>query len=59
MSQEFDAVYERGVFRPLQHVDLPDQTKVHLQVQEADRAASPTMSKDELRASENGDARAS
>ena len=35
MSQEFDAIYERGVFRPLDRVNLPEQTKVHLQIQEA------------------------
>lgn len=35
MSQEFDAIYERGVFRPLERVDLPEQAKVHLQIQDA------------------------
>jgi len=31
MGQEFDAIYERGVFRPLEPVELAEQTKVHLQ----------------------------
>jgi predicted DNA-binding antitoxin AbrB/MazE fold protein len=35
MGQEFDAIYERGVFRPLEPVELAEQTKVHLQIQEA------------------------
>jgi predicted DNA-binding antitoxin AbrB/MazE fold protein len=39
MSQEFDAIYERGVFRPLDRVNLPEQTKVHLQIQEAAEGA--------------------
>jgi predicted DNA-binding antitoxin AbrB/MazE fold protein len=34
MSHEFDAIYDRGVFRPLEPVELPDQTKVHLQIQD-------------------------
>ena len=43
MSQEFDAIYERGVFRPLERVDLPEQTKVHLQIQEAGEAATVSL----------------
>lgn len=35
MSQDFDAIYERGVFRPLEPIDLAEQTKVHLQIQDA------------------------
>ncbi|MEX0676744.1 MAG: antitoxin family protein [Pirellulales bacterium] len=35
MSQEFDAIYERGVFRPLEPVELAEQTKVHVQIEEA------------------------
>lgn len=44
MSQEFDAVFERGVFRPLEQIDLPERTKVHLRIQEAaaDTPAPPT-----------------
>jgi predicted DNA-binding antitoxin AbrB/MazE fold protein len=47
MSQEFDAIYERGVFRPLGRVDLPEQTKVHLQVQQASEGAPPSSVDDE------------
>lgn len=39
MSQEFDAIYERGVFRPLTPLDLPEQTKVHLHMQETEQGA--------------------
>lgn len=45
MSQEFDAIYERGVFRPLGPVNLPDQTKVHLQVQ-GEAAAADSSAED-------------
>ncbi len=40
MSQEFDAIYERGVFRPLEGISLPEQTKVHLQIQGEAASAS-------------------
>ncbi len=42
MSQEFDAIYERGLFRPLQRVDLPEHAKVHLHIQDVsgDESAS-------------------
>ena len=43
MSQEFDAISERGVFRPLERVNLPEQTKVHLQVQEAGEGAPASL----------------
>ena len=33
MSQEIEAIYEGGVFRPLGRIDLPEQTKVCLQIQ--------------------------
>ncbi len=46
MSREFDAIYDRGVFRPLEPVNLPDQAKVHLQVQDTPAAADSTA--DEL-----------
>jgi predicted DNA-binding antitoxin AbrB/MazE fold protein len=43
MSQEFDAIFEGGVFRPLEPVDLPDHSKVHLHVREAaDQTADST-----------------
>jgi predicted DNA-binding antitoxin AbrB/MazE fold protein len=45
MSQEFDAVFERGVFRPLEQVDLPERSKVHLRIQEA-AADTPVLSAD-------------
>ena len=43
MSQEFDAIYERGVFRPLERIELPEQTKVHLQIREAAEGATASL----------------
>ncbi len=48
MDKRFEAIYERGVFRPLEPVDLPDQTKVHLQLQEGKDAPSLGASTDDL-----------
>jgi predicted DNA-binding antitoxin AbrB/MazE fold protein len=30
MSTSFEAIYEKGVFRPIQHVDLADGTRVEV-----------------------------
>ena len=35
MLKTIHAVYEGGVFRPTEAVDLPDKTPVELQIQEA------------------------
>lgn len=41
MMKTIHAVYEGGVFRPIEAVDLPDQTSVELQVQESKKI--PTL----------------
>lgn len=35
MTKTIQAIYEGGVFRPVEAVDLPDSTSVELQVKEA------------------------
>ena len=40
MLKTIHAVYEGGVFRPIEAVDLPDQTSVELQVQESKKIPS-------------------
>ena len=40
MMKTIHAVYEGGVFRPIEAVDLPDQTSVELQVQESKKIPS-------------------
>ena len=42
MMKSIHAVYEGGVFRPIEAVDLPDQTSVELQVQESKKKI-PTL----------------
>lgn len=46
MNSDFDAIYERGVFRPLQPVDIPERTKVHLHMQESSEVAQPPLASD-------------
>ena len=41
MTKTIHAVYEGGVFRPIEAVDLPEQTSVELQVQESKKI--PTL----------------
>ncbi len=41
MMKTIHAVYEGGVFRPIEAVDLPEQTFVELQVQESKKI--PTL----------------
>ena len=41
MMKTIHAVYEGGVFRPIEAVDLPEQTSVELQVQESKKI--PTL----------------
>ncbi|MBX9787618.1 MAG: antitoxin family protein [Pirellulales bacterium] len=48
MSDEFDAIYEQGVFRPLEPVSLPDKSLVHLQVRVESAASAAETSIDEL-----------
>ena len=35
MSHDVDAIYDQGVFRPLQPLVLPEGTQVHLHVEES------------------------
>ena len=37
MQKTLDAIYEHGVFRPLQHPELPEGRRVHLVVQDSSR----------------------
>lgn len=39
MSQQFDAIYENGMLRPLQPVQLPEQTRVKVSVEETNAQA--------------------
>ena len=34
MTHDIDAIYDHGVFRPLQPLSIPDGTRVHLQIEE-------------------------
>ena len=43
MTKEFDAIDERGVFRPLEPVDVPEQAKVHLEIHEVGQSASSSL----------------
>jgi len=47
MSQEFDAIYERGVFRPLAPVALPEAAKVHLKIEDVS-TSEPSAHANEL-----------
>jgi predicted DNA-binding antitoxin AbrB/MazE fold protein len=43
MTQNVDAIYDQGVFRPVEPVILPEGTRVHLRVEEengADQSAA-------------------
>ena len=40
MSQEIEAIYDHGVFKPLVPPELPDQTRVRLTVDEEPAATS-------------------
>jgi predicted DNA-binding antitoxin AbrB/MazE fold protein len=33
MTHDVDAIFDDGVFRPIEPVDLPDGTRVHLRVE--------------------------
>ncbi len=41
MPETVEAIYENGVFRPLQPVNLPEGEHVHLTVEGDDRATDP------------------
>jgi hypothetical protein len=40
MTHDFDAIYDHGVFRPLEPLILPDGVRVHLHLEEAKRASA-------------------
>jgi predicted DNA-binding antitoxin AbrB/MazE fold protein len=37
MTHDIDAIYDQGVFRPLEPLMMPDGTRVHLRVEEEKR----------------------
>ncbi|MCI0381240.1 MAG: antitoxin family protein [Gemmataceae bacterium] len=43
MTHDIDAIYDHGVFRPIQPLVLPDGARVHLRIEEeqCDGAAQP------------------
>lgn len=47
MTHDIDAIYDHGVFRPLEPLILPDGTRVHLRVEEQARDGSnqPTVAR--------------
>ncbi len=43
MSHDLDAIYDQGVFRPLEPIGLPDGTRVHLHVEEGPSAGGEAV----------------
>ena len=43
MSQTIHAVYENGVFRPTEKVELPDPCEVEVEVHQISEAKKPTL----------------
>lgn len=43
MSQTIHAVYENGVFRPTEKVDLPDACEVEVEVRRVNEQKAPTL----------------
>lgn len=43
MSQTIHAVYENGVFRPTEKVDLPDACEVEVEVRQVNEPKTPTL----------------
>jgi predicted DNA-binding antitoxin AbrB/MazE fold protein len=41
MTHNIDAIYDNGVFRPIEPVILPEGTRVHLRVEEENGAERP------------------
>ncbi len=46
MSHDVDAIYDQGMFRPLQPLTLPDGARVRLHVEEHDNRAADSNSGD-------------
>ena len=54
MTHDIDAIYDQGVFRPLEPLVLPEGTRVHLRVEEGklageSRSSSSTDTSDQAR----------
>ena len=47
MSQQFDAIYDNGVFRPLVPLSLPDKARVKLSIDAQPEAGSAVEPQDE------------
>jgi predicted DNA-binding antitoxin AbrB/MazE fold protein len=45
MTKTIHAIYENGVFRPIEPVDLPERTRVEFEPRIDETAALPKMSK--------------
>lgn len=43
MPKTIDAIYENGVFKPLETVSLEEHIRVHLIIEEPDKAASMAL----------------
>ncbi len=54
MSQKIEAIFENGVFRPLQPVDLPEHQHVTVQVPEPQEVATDSQSRTEQLAKSEG-----
>lgn len=50
MSHSITAIFDSGVFRPLEPVELADGTRVQIQVPQSDRSSARGLSPDELAA---------
>ena len=42
MSQDIDAIYDQGIFRPLEPLTLPQGTRVHLRVETESETVAKT-----------------
>jgi predicted DNA-binding antitoxin AbrB/MazE fold protein len=45
MTHDIDAIYDQGVFRPLEPLVLPDGTRVHLRIEEENQVRDTPLSK--------------
>jgi len=53
MLKELDAIYENGVLRPLEPLDLPEKHRVHITLEESIPAADDLLDLDYLRSCES------
>lgn len=47
MSQQFDAIYDNGVLKPLVPLSLPDKARVRISVESQSAIESPPQPQDE------------